>query len=179
MLLAIGSRFICGGRPTEGDVRNYLWFHSPRYSHFGVAGWQRRKARALRPLENALANPWHRLVRRPLDRERYSVMMILAVSEIGSLVDEAFADCPADTGMPGAPIATMEAQLIHRFAMDYRWEPERTRHTPLKQLFQLTRCIRANNGEDVRDQGEIKILEAHLQRRLADIQAKSAKEAAS
>jgi hypothetical protein len=164
MLLAVDSHFILGGRATEGDVRNYLWFHSPRWCHSGVPGWQRRKAMALRPLFVELASPWRRRMGLPVDLPRYQAALALAVADIRRLVEDAFADCPAGGG-DGVAIATMEAQLVTAFARELHWSADFTRNQPLRQLFQLLRCIRSARGEDVNDRGEQEILAAHLRRR--------------
>jgi hypothetical protein len=169
MLVAVDSHFILGGRATEGDVRNYLWFHSPQWCHAGTPGWQRAKAMALRPLFRELASPWRRRMGLPLDLPRYQAALALAVADIRRIVEDAFADCPAGSS-DGAAIATMEAQMIASFARELHWPAEYTRHQPLRQLFQLLRCIRAARGEEVNDRGEQEILAAHLRRRQAEIE---------
>jgi hypothetical protein len=164
MLVAVDCHFILGGRATEGDVRNYLWFHSPRWCHSGCPGWQRHKALALRPLFRELASPWRRRMGLPLDVPRYAAALALAVADIRRIVEDAFADCPAGSG-DGAAIATLEAQLVAAFAREFHWAAEYTRNQPLRQLFQLLRCVRAARGEDIHDRGEQEILAAHLRRR--------------
>lgn len=170
MLLAVDCHFIVGGRATEGDVRNYLWFHSPDWCHSGVAGWQRRKAQAIRPLLRELASPIRRAMGLPLDLARYGAALALAVADVRRLVEEAFADCPAGSG-DGVAVATMEAQMVNTFAREYHWTAEQTRNTPLRQLFQLLRCLRASRGEDVGDRGEQEILAAHIARKQAEFDA--------
>lgn len=171
MLRAVGSHFIVGGRPTEGDVRNYIWFHSADWCNSSIPGWSRRKARALAPLLRQLANPWRRRFGLRLDVPRYSAALLLAITDIRKIVDDAFADIPAESAANQAPLACLEANLIHSFAKGYGWAPERTRHTPLRQLFQLLRCLRASAGEDVRDEGENRILANHLRQRQARLDA--------
>ncbi len=175
MLAAVGCHFVCGGRPTEGDVRNWIWFHSPAWTNRQGAGWQRRKAAALRPFLRQLdAHPLlRRLTRRPLDLAHYHAVMALAIADIRRLVEDAFADCPAG-GPDVAPVATMEAQLTNTFAKAYGWAPERTRATPLRQLFQLVRCIQQANGHDIADRGEQEIVAAHLRRRQAELDSENA-----
>lgn len=171
MLLAVGSHFVAGGRATEGDVRNYLWFHSPAWCHSGVPGWHRRKERALRPLVRQLASPVRRALGLSLDLERYGAALALAVADIRRIIDEAFVDCPAGGG-DGAAVASLEAQMVAAFAKELRWPAEQTRNTPLRQLFQLLRCLRASRGEDVGDRGEQEILASHMRRRQAELDAK-------
>lgn len=173
MLVAVDCHFILGGRATEGDVRNYLWFHAASWCHAGTPGWQRRKAMALRPLFCQLASPWRRRMGLPLDVPRYAAALALAVADIRRIVEDAFADCPAGGG-EGAAIATLEAQLVAAFAREFRWSPEYTRNQPLRQLFQLLRCIRAARGEDINDRGEQEMLAAHLRRRQDEIDQQAA-----
>lgn len=168
MLVAVDCHFILGGRATEGDVRNYLWFHSPRWRHAGTPRWQSEKRRALRPLFRELASPWRRVLGLPLDMPRYAAALALAVADIRRLVEDAFADCPAGSG-DGAAIATLEAQLVSAFARELHWPADYTRNQPLRQLFQLLRCLRSARGEDVGDRGEQEILAAHLRRRQEEI----------
>lgn len=172
MLLATESHFVVGGLPTEADVRNYVWFHSRLYAHCGVRTWPLRKRAALWRLDAMLKQAW----RRPLrwcghgpSIHRYHAALVLAITQIRHLVDQAFADAPSASGRPGKPVATMEAQLIHRFAEAYGWSPDRTRTAPLRRLFQLDRCIAASRGVDVADEGEDRILADHLNERQAQL----------
>jgi hypothetical protein len=168
MLFAIESRFIFGGQPMEGDVRNFLWFHSPLYANCAVAGWQGRKRRALAPLCRQLGvERWRRWLGLGISADRYAAALVLAISDINKILDDAFADAPRGKSTK-APLASLEATLIHEFAAAYDWTPERTRNTPLRQLFQLNRCVAAYSGHDVRDDGEDAILADHLLKKNAD-----------
>jgi hypothetical protein len=102
---------------------------------------------------------------------RYNAALHLAGADIARLVDDAFADAPPRAGRPGKPLATTEAYFIHEFAAAYRWAPERTRHTPLRQLVQLHRCIRAARGEDISDSGEERIWAEYLRAKNAKLAA--------
>lgn len=171
MLYAINSRFVHGGLIGEGDVRNFIWFHSPLYADLSVKGWQARKSKALRPLEWMLTtHPLRQWLVKP-SPSRYAAVLKIATDDIRQIFNQAFGAAETGHGRPTKPIASMEAQLIHAFALAYRWEPEKTRNYPLRKLFQLLRCIRASNGGETRDTGEEEILERHLQRRLATIEA--------
>jgi hypothetical protein len=172
MLLATGSAFFTGATPEERDVRNYLWFHSRLYAHCGVPDWPQRKKAALRRFAHQLQNPWKRRLGMKLDRSRYLAALCLAAVEIKGFVDDAFADAPARSGRPGKPIAGLEAFFVHEFASAYGWAPERTRHTPLRQLVQLHRCIRSSRGEELTDDGEDRLLFEHLKARNAALAAK-------
>jgi hypothetical protein len=171
LLMAHGSHFLCGGIATEGDVRNYLWFHSPIYADNRTPDWQWRKKRTLRRATFEFQQPWRKWIGQKPCPHRYQATLNIAVANIRGLVEEAFADAAPASGKPGAPLATLEAQLVHEFATAYNWPPEKTRQTPLRQLFQLHRCIRAARGEDVKDDGEQRILAMHLLRRLSEMQA--------
>lgn len=182
MLLAKGNRFIVGGMPKIDDVVDYLWLHAANWTHCGVDGWELRKRQHLRPLTVQLRQPWRRFLRLKPRAEHAAAAMALAIVDIKRIVDEAFADTIAATGAPGAPIATLEAHFIHLMGVAYQWAPERTRVTPLKQLFQLNRCIRQARGDTVQDAGEEMILYRHLKAKndaLAAARAAQKEEAAT
>jgi hypothetical protein len=174
MLHAVGNAFVTGARPEVSDVRDYLWFHSPLYGHCGVKDWRQRKRKALRRFGNQACAPWRKWLGRAPDLNRFRAVMAMAVSEIEALVNDAFADAPPRSGTKTRPTASLEASLIDEFASSYRWEPERTRNTPLRQLFLLLRCIRAGRGQEVGDDGENEIIYAHLRARNDAIAAERA-----
>lgn len=188
MLLAMGNRFICATRGEEiEDVVDYLWLHAANYTHTGVQGWRVRKRMHLAPFMRQLTQPWRagwrewvwralRGRRTATHTEHAAATMVIAITEIRAIVAEAFADTTAETGTPGAPIATLEAHFIHNMATAYRWTPERTRNTPLKQLFQLHRCIRQSHGEGIVDRGEMAIMANHLAARQAALDAANKEE---
>jgi hypothetical protein len=169
-LYSVGSPFVCGGRPTELDVRHYVWFHSPLYSTVGKRFWWVRKKVALFRLVVALGG-WRRLLLLRPNIPRYVLQLTTAIAEIEANITNAFADSPPASGRPGKPLATLEAYFMHEFATGYRWLPERTSATPLRELIQLHRCIRAARGEEVADDGEEKIWADHLRKRNAELAA--------
>lgn len=172
MLFAVRSRFLFGGTPLEGDVRNYVWFHSPLYANCTTPDWRRRKRRALAPLARQLGvEPWRRWLGLGVSADRYAAALALAASDINQIMDAAFADAPRAAGSRRAPLASLEASLVHECAAAYHWPPERTRSTPLRQLFQLNRCLAAASGHEVRDEGEDAILADHLARKNAELAA--------
>ena len=158
-LFALRSRFITGGQPGEGDVRNYLWIHSPQFVPGDSPSAKRTRARVLRPFERLTMKRWLGVLRRP-DEDTYCAAVALAINDIIRLVEDAFADEAA--GGSWRPVrATLEAQMIALFADAYGWTPERTSSTPIKQLYQLVTLI---NGTDTPDAGEAAIIEAHLRK---------------
>lgn len=158
MLHAVRSRFLYGGQPVDEDVKLYLWFHSPLWCHDRTPGMLRRYRRALAPLNAALHGRWS-LLGRSLGHQ--SIVLARFIDGIGALIDAALADAPGGSGQSGPPPSTLEAQMIHEFAAAYGWAPERTRATPLRQLFQLHRCIRAARGDDISDPREDEIKARH------------------
>lgn len=156
-LFALRSRFIMGGEIGEGDVRNYLWIHSPRFEPGGERRVKAIRAAVLRPFERMLMAPWLWVLRAP-DANHYCAGMAMAINDIVLLIEDAFAD--ASVGGDGKPArATLEAQLQAAFAKTLHWAPERTSATPLKQLYQV---LRAMSGDDEPDAGEAAIMAAHL-----------------
>lgn len=149
LLHAIGSPLVCGGAaPLEGDLRNYVWFSSRWFTpRRWLARWL--KPLVLFPLTLRLASG---------DVHRYHAALALALFDLRQILDDLFADAPAGgRSLPGSP-PTLEAQLINTFATAYRWPPERTRSTPLRQLFQLLRCL----DPEARDSGEAAVIADHL-----------------
>lgn len=173
MLYAMRSAFLFNSASaTAIDVINFIWIHSPLHSHTGVSGWRRRKRRAVCAFTFEASQPWRKWIGLAPDLNRYEAVLNLACADIRRICEEAFADSPARSGRPGKPIATLEAFFIHEFALAYRWEPERTRHEPLKRIIQLHRCIRASRGEELSDDGEDSILAAHMQAKQDEFDAK-------
>lgn len=177
-MFAMQSPFVFNARADAGDVAAFLWLHSPDYCHTGIAGWRQRKARALRRYRFELSQPWRKWFGLKPDRARAVAVVALCITEIERLIADAFADAPAAAGKPAKPVATLEAFFIHEFATAYGWTPERTRHTPLAQLMQLHRCIRSARGQEITDDGEDKIMAAHLAARQAKLDAEKAAKAA-
>lgn len=165
MLYAVKSHFIHGGQVTEGDVRNYLWFHSRLYAHCGVPDWQERKRQALRVLDRELNQPWRKFILMRPSLARYMAVLNLAIADIRGIIAEAFADSPPAYSSGETPIATLQAQVIHLFSELYGWAPEYTSAMPLRKLFQLQRCIRAARGRPIEDRGEQEIIADHLRRK--------------
>lgn len=161
LLHAIGSRLLTGEQPLEGDVRNYLWFHSllfPLASRLPAPGSRLLKWLSLLPFSAVL----HR--RRDVDW--YAATLAVAIHEVHGLLADALADAP-QSDRACAPGPCLEAQFIHFAAATYGWPPARTRATPLRQLMQLVRA--AHPADD--DEQERQIRFAHLRQRNAELQA--------
>lgn len=166
-LLAAENRFICGGVAEIEDVWRFVWNHSPLYCPRAQWFFRLRKWVGLRRLRFQFNYPpsghnkadWQRAV------------LVLATAEIRQIVNDTFADLPAKSARPGKQIATNEAFFIHEFSVAYNWTPERTRHTPIRKLLQLHRCIRSARGDDVSDDGEDNILAAHMDKMNAQLAA--------
>jgi hypothetical protein len=172
MLIATRSRFLVGGLPDEEDIINFLGFHSPSFVYPDHPEWRARKKRAIRPLMLHALGWWGaRLFRRPTS-ERYAATLALAATDIGVIVNDAFADAPSTSNDASAPVATLEASMVHAFGSLPGWTPERVSNTPLKVLFQLYRCLCSSRGQEVRDRNEDAILANHLARRNAELAAK-------
>ena len=139
-LLVVGSPFLYRQSGTDRDVRDYLWIHWPEFSLD-----PRAKEKFARALQRRIAPAWLRWRHsRASWHDRTAALYALASLRIADLCAIAFADeGPARGGKHVS--ATLEAQYIDVFAERYRWEPERTRHTPIRQLNQLLNCI---NGSD-------------------------------
>lgn len=170
LLHAVGSPFLFGGTPGEREVKQYLWFHSPLWCDDSHPEMKGRYHRALLAFNRFLIGRRGWRLRRPC-LDECAAVLALAGADIEAHMASAFADAPAASGKPGSPLASLEAQLVHEFARAYSWAPERTRLMPLRQLFQLHRCIRAERGEDILDEDEEQIKAAHYIRRNAELKA--------
>lgn len=155
MLMASRNRFVTGGIPLLDDVIYFIWFHSSRYVPAHHPSYRWRKWLALRPMTRVMRG----------NAEHWATALVMAIGEIREILEQAFA-C-ATRGKPGPVIACLEAQMIHVFAQAYHWTPEVTRSIPLRQLFQLDRCLSRSRGVDVQDISEDEIVAAHLTRKNA------------
>ncbi len=138
-LVLIESPFLwrTKGAANPAAVRDYLWNHWPG---FDADGENRDTFQKM--LTRHISPPWLRLAYSIAAwNERPAAAYALAAEAIYDLVGVAFADEPAPrTGSGRIVCASLEAVMIDLFAERYRWEPERTRHTPFRQLFQYIRC---------------------------------------
>lgn len=138
-LLLLESPFLWQQPAESADVRDYLWNHWPAFSLEGTG-----RESFLRAFEQRMAPSWLRWrYSRPAWTERLAMAYAQTAEKISELMRMAFADDPGNgTKSQGGKIvcATLEAQMIDLFAEKYRWEPERTRRTPLRQLYQFIRC---------------------------------------
>lgn len=162
LLGATGSAFVAGRIAQEGDIRNFLWFHSPLFTTHRLFSGPRRWLAHLR---------FNAILHRRRDLGYYAGHLAMAGADIDRIIVDTFADvaAPNHTGRSVAPGACLEAQLEHFFRQHYGWPAARTRHTPLRRLFQYMRCI--SPGEDV---GEQAIKVAYLRSRNAALQAEPA-----
>lgn len=175
MLVAIDSPFARGGQVEGWHVLDFLWIHSRFYRSTAAPGWRLAKAWALRPALWRLGRPWHRALGLGRDRDWTLAALALATAEIRDLVAETFADAPPRKRKDSAPpIATLEAFLVHEFAAEYGWAPERTAAMPLARLIQLHKCLRASRGEDPQDAEEAEVLARHIRGRNEKLAAERA-----
>lgn len=152
-LHALGSRFVCGGTPLEGDVRNYLWLHSRLFTESRLLA---------RPLRWLALLPFSAFLHRQKDVDYYCATIALASADIYGIIAEVFADAPTGTRRDGSPPqGCLEAQLTHLFAKEYRWPVAYIRAQPLARLIQLARQF----SDESEDPTERAIKFAHLRRR--------------
>ncbi len=141
-LLVLESPFLWRRPASSGAVRDYLWNHFPG---FNVGGHGR--APFLAAFERRLVPRWMRLFySRAARRSGIDAGYAQVAEKIADLMAVAFSDAPAPATGPARRIcATLEAQMIELFAARYHWAPERTRATPLRQLYQFIRCNDTND----------------------------------
>ncbi len=135
-LILIESPFLWQRNPAPSAVRDYLWNHWPQFDEAGEG----RNA-FLRAIERRICPPWLSWgFTRDAWEQRRAKGYVVASAQISELVAVAFADLPAPGDGTRRICASLEAQMIELFAARYRWVPERTRTTPLRQLYQFIRC---------------------------------------
>ncbi len=170
MLHATGNRLVMGGVPLEGDLRNYLWFHSRL---FALSAWL--PASLARVLKWFALLPFSAALHRRRDTDWYAATLAVAGAEARALIHEALADAPAGDGRDCAPGPCLQAQFEHFCAVTYGWSPAFTARQPLRRLFQLRRCIDAATDEDPEERA---IRFDHLRQRNAQLRAERASPAA-
>jgi len=152
LLVGTGNAYFTGRIPKEGDLRNFIWFCSPSFHPDEPKPAIFRKAWLMAKLNM-------RLRRGSTKKNRSAVMMgnfYKACLQIHEIVAATFKDgIPnVETEEPTIPLAaSLEAQLVDVFACAYQqWPmPKPVRHTPIKQLYQLARCIdRRGLGKDAK-----------------------------
>lgn len=160
MLNAIESRFaVGGGVPLEGDIRNFLWIHSPFYMPFrwyNVATFARWFSLL----------PFAAMLHKQKDEDWYCAALAMAVADIQAIIGDTFADAPRGGSKDATqPTGCIEAQMIHIFSKEYGWSVKQVRKLPLARAIQLARQF----GTSDEDQGEQEIKFAHLRRRNAEL----------
>ncbi len=144
-LVATNNAFIFGRLPMEHDLRNFIWFCSPQFNPDAPMLSTRWKPLQMFRLNNALTK---RPRKQPKDEAVFQ-HFAQAIVEIRAIIELTFSDgLPASDGNHKPVAASMEAQLVDMFAREYaQWPlPQPMRHTPIKQLYQLARCIDRNYG---------------------------------
>lgn len=152
LLVGTGNAYLTGRIPKEGDLRNFIWFCSPQFNPDAASHSSFRKAWLMAKLNLRLRQGSNR-------KNQPSVVMgnfYKACLQIHQIVSDTLKDgVPnVETEEPVAPLAaSLEAQLVDIFSCAYQqWMmPKPVRHTPIKQLYQLARCIdRRGLGKDAK-----------------------------
>lgn len=167
-LLASRSPFVTGANPEPEHVIDFLWLMAPRWEEAGTPRAARRKARCTRRARWHFLQPWRRWLRLPIKRERVVASLVLATEQIRAFIAASFADAPAPRAKAVTPIGCLEAFFIREFGGALGWAPDLVSDTPISRLCQLHRFIRAARGEENHDEGEERILAAHLAKRNAE-----------
>lgn len=150
ILVSTENAFLLGERAGEHDLRNFVWFCSPLFNPDAPTFSLSKKPLQMFRLNCALKrrSKW----KQPKGQAVIS-NFVAACMDINQILSATFAD-GLPSGGDGTPLAaSLEAQLIDSFAREYlAWPlPKPVRHTPIKQLFQLARCIdRVRCGEQAR-----------------------------
>jgi hypothetical protein len=141
LLVGTGNAYFCGRIPTEGDLRNFIWFCSPQFNPDRPIVSLRWKWLQMHRLKMALRRGTKWGMRHEVVNNFYRACL-----GIHGIIHTTFRDgLPhVESDEPTQPLAaSLEAQLVDMFAREYKqWPmPLPVRHTPIKQLYQLARCI--------------------------------------
>lgn len=139
LLVATENAYVFGRVPQESDLRNFVWFCSPYFKPDSPILSLRWKPWQMYKLNRTLGAFTKKRVRNKIVMERF----YKACRQIHEIIHNTFKD-GAGGGESGLPLAaSLEAQMIDIFARQYlSWPlPKPVRHTPIKQLNQLARCI--------------------------------------
>jgi hypothetical protein len=154
MLQATESRFLVGGTPLEGDIRNFLWYQSPLFMEarwWTVATF----ARWLALFKFTALLRWQR------DVHWYSATIAVASADVATHLALAIESAQrAERSGPAGPC--LEAQLVHHCAATYGWSPARTAAESLPRLLQLLAAATPRPDDDP---AEREIRFAHLKKR--------------
>ena len=167
MLHATNSRFVVpNGPPLEGDIRNYLWFHSRLFTTGFCA----------RPLKWCALLRFSAILHAKRDSDYYCATLVLAAMDIKRILYDALADAPTGGRKDGrAAGACLEAQLITLMGGKLQWSEEKVKRTPLARLMQLRRCLVEDDGDDPVEYG---IKMEHLRKRNEELAPERARMAA-
>lgn len=139
ILLGTHNAYVYGRIPREADLRNFIWFCSQYFNPD-------------KPISSLRWRPWvmcrliwalHRTHIDVTHKFKTTANFLKASLEINEIIESTFMDC-AGVINPSSPLAaSMEARMVDLFAREYRmWPlPKSIRHTPIKQLMQLARCV--------------------------------------
>lgn len=165
LLVGTNNAYLTGGVPRESDLRNFVWFCSPQFNPDNPLGSLRWKWLQMWRLKRAL---W-RGANRHNKAERVLANFYRGCLDVHEIIRATFKDgvAPRDDGELTPIAAGLEAQIVDMFAREYQmWPlPRPVRHTPIKQLYQLARCIdRHNLGADAKyyDQDENDVMKRVL-----------------
>lgn len=173
-LVALRSPFTWDGDAEASDVRNYVWFHSPRFT-IDPGSAAAAQARVYKEFDARVAFGRQLWLCTPKRRRSWVLSGYeLAKAQIATIVEETFADSQPQASTSPRIAASLEASMIDLFARQYATWPFPTpiRDTPLRKLYQLLRCI---NGGDY-EKTEADIIAEELR---ADNEALAAKKGAN
>jgi len=142
LLIGTGNAYFTGRVPKEGDLRNFVWFCSPQFNPDSPLVSLRWKPWQMAKLNIALKRGATWKTR----NEAIVSNFYRACLQIHEIINGTFKDgVPSvETEEEVQPLAAaLEAQVLDMFAREYKqWPlPKPVRHTPIKQLYQLARCI--------------------------------------
>ena len=140
VLLGTDNAYVTGRIPKEADLRNFIWFCSPRFNPDSPIASLRWKPFVMWRLYRAMrCYSWFKHSAHVITGNFFRACL-----QIHEIIDATFKDSPPNGDDDSKPLAaSFEAQMVDVFSRQYQmWAlPQPIRHTPIKQLNQLVRCI--------------------------------------
>jgi hypothetical protein len=125
-LRSVGSPFICGGKPTVDDATVFLWQLSLEYSPSNLRGKRRNEKACRRAWRGKPVEFWE---------------TVIAIHEF---IEEVYSESPCHSSTVGGKSYYSEcAGICDSIGAAYGWDIEKTMNTPLKQVFQQLKILRA------------------------------------
>lgn len=138
--------FLCGGPVNKSDIIYFLWALSPAF-----VGEKRKYPRSNFFRKLTFRNPLGPYAQRDAfiaDVSKHlSKQWKEAEASIDEFVRDTFMDANNGGSIESVPYVTGVAWMLYKMSCEpFKWHTDRVMHTPVRFIYQLTRCHRLENG---------------------------------